>query len=88
MVASHRHAALAPQFSLEAGLQRNCEGSRSRTQAVESKLGDMGAEDLNVAEVAEVAEVAVANGMNNETDEVFGTGFVIFMISRIWNLSD
>lgn len=48
----------------------------------------MGAEDLNVAEVAEVAEVAVANGMNNETDEVFGTGFVIFMISRIWNLSD
>lgn len=45
----------------------------------------MGAEDLNVAEVA---EVAVANGMNNETDEVFGTGFVIFMISRIWNLSD
>lgn len=85
MVASHRHAALAPQFSPEAGLQRNCERSRSRTQAVESKLGDMGAEDLNVAEVA---EVAVANGMNNETDEVFGTGFVIFMISRIWNLSD
>jgi len=85
VVASHRHAALAPQFSPEAGLQRNCERSRSRTQAVESKLGDMGAEDLNVAEVA---EVAVANGMNNETDEVFGTGFVIFMISRIWNLSD